>query len=328
MRISFVIPAYNAEKYLARSLNSIAPLLMQGHEAVAVDDGSTDSTPSILADFAQKHPNVTIVTQANAGQSVARNVGIRRATGDYVWFLDADDYIDNPLPDLLQKTLVTGDYDVLVIGRSEEYGDSSVAVPALETKAYASGIEYFRDANLSACYRTQPWDKLVRRSLLIDNNIGFAPGMMFEDMFYCLQVLAVAGRTAQVAVYPYHYVLYNAGSLTKLTRPVDYDALTATEMATAFLDEGTYDLKSSDLAFQVLVYSFISSCLLKKYIPLSFKQSEAKDFVDRTMRHPLFRKAVRHCALHPSIGLRRWGMALCIWISPRMSRHIINRLMH
>lgn len=327
MRISFVIPAYNAENFLPRCLHSLEPLLTLGHEAVIVNDGSTDTTPDILSSFAATHPTVQLITQENQGQSVARNVGVRRATGDYIWFLDADDYLDEQIPDELMQVLAANESDVIVIGRTEEYGDSSATIPSLLTRAYASGTDYFREANMKAWYRTQPWDKIVHRSLLVDNDIMFEPGMMFEDMFYCLRVMVAAQKTTQLAIYPYHYVLYNPGSLTKQTRPADYDALTAVEEATAFLDRGTSSLRSSDLAFQLLAYTFLSSCLLKKYIPLSFTNPEAQEYVRRTMQHPLFKGAVRCCAQHPSIGLQRWGMALCIWLSPSLSRYLIKWLM-
>ena len=326
-RISFVIPAYNAATYLSRCLHSIAPLLAQGHEAVVVNDGSTDDTQRISEQFAAEHAGVKIISQTNQGQSVARNVGIQQATGDYVWFLDSDDYLDEHLPDVLLDALNEGVYDVVVIGRTEEYGDVAAQVPALVNEEYATGIDYFKTSNQRACYRTQPWDKIVRRSLLSEHGISFEPGMMFEDMFYCLQVIVAARRTMQLAVFPYHYVLYNAGSLTRQVRPADGDALIAVEQATAFLQSQDCGLKSSDGAFQILVYTFLSSCLLKKYIPLSFQHAEAKDMVERTMWHPLMKGAVRYCAQHPSIGLQRWGMALCIWLFPRLSRYLISYIL-
>lgn len=327
MRLSFVIPVYNASLYLMRCLESIAPILTQGHEAIIVDDGSTDVTPNILKEFSKSYTSVHVITQDNQGQSVARNVGIQHATGDYIWFLDADDYLDNPLPDILIQTLAEGDSDVVVVGRMEEYKDRSIAMPPLVSCRFTSGIDYFEQANWNAWYRTQPWDKIVRRTLLMDNKICFEPGKMFEDMFYCLQLFVAAHKTVQLAIYPYHYVLYNEGSLTQQVRPVDRDGLIAVEQATAYLQNHNVGLKPSDGAFQILIYTFLSSCLLKKYIPLSFKDLEALDMVDLTMKHPLFRRAVSYCAKHPSIGLQRWGMALCIWLSPRLSRYVISGIL-
>lgn len=327
MKLSFVIPVYNAERYVSRCLSSLEPLLAQGHEAVIVDDGSSDDTPDILRMFMVNHPTVQVVTQTNQGQSVARNIGVSHATGDYVWFVDADDYLEDPMPELLLQTLENDDADVVVIGRTEEYDNRSVAVPSLVFSRFNSGTEYFKQANYNGWYRTQPWDKIVRRTLLLQQGISFEPGRMFEDMFHGLQIMVNARKTVQLAVYPYHYVLYNTNSLTHQYRQVDADALTAVEEATAFLDNGSFALRSSDLSYQILVYTFLSSCLLKKYIPLSFHNAEAREMVERTMRHTLFKDAVRCCAQHPSIGLKRWGMALCIWLSPRLSRYVIKWLM-
>ena len=100
--VSVVVPVFNAEKHLGQALDS---LLAQTHgnlEVICVDDGSTDGTPQLLADYASRDGRVRIFNQENAGPGVARNRGIERARGDYLYFLDADDWCD---PSLLEKAV-------------------------------------------------------------------------------------------------------------------------------------------------------------------------------------------------------------------------------
>lgn len=92
--VSIIIPIYNVESYLAQCLDSILGQSYKNIEVICIDDGSTDSSGAIAQQYANKDPRVRIITQANAGQSAARNRGLEQASGEYVAFIDSDDYID------------------------------------------------------------------------------------------------------------------------------------------------------------------------------------------------------------------------------------------
>lgn len=326
MKISFIIPAFNAERYIATCLNSLKPFLALGHQLVLVDDGSTDSTTEIAKEVLKEEENAIILQQTNQGQSVARNRGLQQATGDYIWFIDADDYIDEEAGRVVVEAAESQEFDAIVFGLKLEEGGQSVPSPVLQRRTYPDGIDYFRKSNMQATFRTYPVNKLFRRSLILEHDIRFPEGRIYEDMQFNLAFFLHAGQVLELPANPYHYVLSNPASSTNknLIQKRDLAALTSVEEATEMLDSGKYKLSPSDLAFQVLVYTFLSSCLLKKYIPLSFSDKEALEFVQQTMKHPLFKGAVRRCAQHPSIGLKRWAMALCLWLSPRLSRYLIN----
>ena len=367
MKVTFIIPAYNVEAFLPRCLQSLASLLNDGHEAVLVDDGSTDATRAVAEAFATAHPQLRVVSQANSGQSAARNRALGMATGDYVFYVDADDYLDTAeARSVIAECRAAAESgqtpDAIVFGMQLHQADGTTSATPLPRRDFATGTDYFRQANRDATFRTFPWNKLFRRQCLTDWAIAFPEGRIYEDMQFNLQFFAQCRRVVQLTQCPYNYVLYNPNSSTSATRiqQRDFQALVAVEEATAWLDafstrsrrqagnskqsspgssqhssditsqhssDITSLLSSDDTAFQVLVFSFISSCLLRKYIPLSFHHAEARPYVDRTMAHPLFRRAAHHCALRPNLGLRRWGMALAITLSPSLSRHLIYRLM-
>lgn len=334
MKISFIIPAYNVQPFVCHCLRSILPFLHDGHELVLIDDGSTDGTLQTVRDFiiTENVQNAIVFSQANAGQSAARNKGVQMATGDYIWFIDADDYVDTSEARQViassERTIANGQsIDAVVFGLKLDKGGKIIPNPLLQDTYYSTGTDYFCQSNINGTFRTYPVNKLFRTSLVRELNLTFPCGRIYEDMQWNLQYFLQCGQVLQLALNPYHYVLYNANSSTCPIRiqERDFQALTAVEEATAWFQQGA-QTKSVNSAFQILIFTFLSSCLLKKYIPLSFSHPETIEYVQRTMQHPLFRKAVRHCALHPSIGLRRWGMALCICFSPRLSRHIIYRM--
>ena len=350
VKVSFIIPAFNVRQLVGRCLTTLLPLLREGHELVFVDDGSSDDTLQTVRAFveAEQLPCAKVLTQSNRGQGAARNRGIAVASGDYIWFVDADDFVDTAearqvIADC--TTAVDGGVtaDAVVFGLWLDDGQLSMPSPILRQRSYATGTDYFRESNREGTFRTFPVNKLFRVAKVRELQAAFAEGRIYEDLQFNLEFFVQCGRVLQLPLNPYHYVLGNADSSTNASRiqERDFQALTAAEDATAWLsdrvlvmhDAHAHDGSAAkpvtvgDISFQTLLFSFLSSCLLRKYIPLSYMHPEARAFVERTMHHHLFRKAVRHCATHPSIGLRRWGMALCIWLSPRMSRHIINRMM-
>lgn len=102
--VSIIVPVYNVEKYLARCLNSLIEQTLYEIEIICVDDGSTDNSPKILKQYADKYPNIKIITQTNKGLSAARNTGMNHAQGKYIGFVDSDDWIDK---DFYEKLFYT-----------------------------------------------------------------------------------------------------------------------------------------------------------------------------------------------------------------------------
>ena len=107
--ISVIIPAYNVQDYIAECLDSILNQTYKDLEIIVVDDGSTDNTPQILEEYAKKYPQIRILTQQNSGQSVARNWGLRESSGDYIVFVDSDDWLatNNSIEMLYEKITET-----------------------------------------------------------------------------------------------------------------------------------------------------------------------------------------------------------------------------
>ena len=320
IKLSIIIPAYNAEPHIKRCIDSITPILSPEIEAIVVDDGSTDKTLSILQSISFTTPHLRYIHQENQGQSVARNVGLTLALGEYIWFLDSDDYIDCSCFQPIMEVIDTHKNDLIVIGRIDEMGTKQKQTQKLWNATYQTGVEYFQHTIRRGVYRTQPWDKIVKRRLLIENNINFEPHRMFEDMLHGLQIILKAQTTQLIALYPYHYVLYNPNSLTKQIRKNDLDAIYFTDKAFQMLRDRS---QPTDGAYLTLVFSFLSSCILKKYIPLTSQNAEAQMMVDTVIKNTLFKKATKYCATH-YVGFSRTIMATLICISPRLYQHAVR----
>ena len=183
MFLSFIIPVYNGETYLSECLDS---LLRQGipleeYEIIVVDDGSTDGTDEILANYCACISNIRRYTQNHLGVSAARNLGLQEAQGDYVWFVDADDFIqDNALLELREFTL-TGQYDRIIIDVYTFFETLTAdEVEAKVTKTICSN---------SGVNNVNVWASIFRRAFLTGNGRSFREGLtMAEDSLYLYEV--------------------------------------------------------------------------------------------------------------------------------------------
>lgn len=324
--ISIIVPVYNVENYLQNCLNSLSFLLKEDNEMIIVNDGSTDNSLCIAESYAQLHENVKIVTQINSGLSAARNTGLRKANGNYVWFVDSDDYIDETEFFAVYKDVMSENYDVIVFGRVDNYGAMQNNNAVLENKEYNSGIEYFEDSMNNDVYRTNAWDKIFRKSILADNNICFVEGRLYEDMFFCQHVWSKAKKVKQCESYPYIYNLSNGGSITKQVRKKDLDVLWyIDEFGKEFLQNPS-GIGFKERELNMLVFNWVNSCLLKKYIPMMKSNEDAKAIVDKVFVNRTFMTAVKYCSRH-HVLLRQLFMSWIILMHPRLYCEIIYRIL-
>ena len=324
--ISIIVPVYNVSRYLSRCLTSLSFLLSDDNEMIIVNDGSTDDSLSIAEDFAKNYSNVSIVTQENGGLSAARNTGMRFAHGEYLWFVDSDDYIDKNQFQSVYKEVSSCKYDAIVFGRIDDLGDKMEKRVFLYDKEYLSGVDYFKDSISHDVYRTNAWDKIFRRTLLEDNNITFIEGRLYEDMLFCQYVFLRAKRVRLLNVYPYIYNLTNGGSITKQIRRRDLDVLWYIDLfKKEFLvssQECAYDTKSLNM----LLFNWVNSCLLKKYIPMIKENAEAKEIVTTVFDNITFKSAVKYCACH-HVLIRQMVMAWIILIHPYIYCIIVSKML-
>ncbi|MEI3161840.1 MAG: glycosyltransferase [Lachnospirales bacterium] len=111
--ISIIVPVYNAEKYICQCMDSLVNQTLESIEIIAIDDGSTDNSLNILEKYKNNDSRVKIICQKNSGASVARNKGLEMAQGDYIFFLDADDYIDNSAFSAMYENAIKYNVDII-----------------------------------------------------------------------------------------------------------------------------------------------------------------------------------------------------------------------
>ena len=174
--VSIIVPVYNVEKYLARCLDSIIAQTARDLEIICVNDGSTDASAAILADYAAKDPRIRVLTQPNGGLSAARNAGLDAATGDWVMFVDSDDFIPPYAVEGFLKVAAESGASVVV---SSDYAVDELPVP--RPAAFRWTLERPALAHLVGRRKIQSsaWNKFYRRDAIGARR--FIEGIYFED---------------------------------------------------------------------------------------------------------------------------------------------------
>ena len=216
-KVSIIIPVYNVEKYLRQCLDSVVNQTLKEIEIICVDDGSTDSSPAILAEYAAKDPRLTVITQANAGAGAARNRGHDAAIGEYLFFFDPDDYAATTMLEKLVARADATNADVVLAGRrtlDDATGRISEFVwPFPRLTALGDTFPPEAAKTLVTDVGTAPWNKLFRRSFIADAKISFQDVRRSNDVAFVCTALYAASRLAVASVSEYVFRRGRAGSL-------------------------------------------------------------------------------------------------------------------
>jgi glycosyltransferase involved in cell wall biosynthesis len=203
MKLSVILPVYNVEKYIAEALDSVlAQTAIKDMEIILVDDRGSDKSWEIAQKYISKNSCIKAVRhEKNMGLSSARNTGLAAATGEFVGFMDTDDYIS---ADYFEKLLAAAKKHCADMVCSSIMKVSEDGKP-LELMGCGSGAEKDTAGKIRRLHVGSVWDKIFRRELLIKNNLQFPVGRLYEDNFLLIKALTFAGTVAYVKDAVYFY---------------------------------------------------------------------------------------------------------------------------
>ncbi len=209
IKVSVVIPIYNVEKYIEECLCSVLKQSLQEIEIVCVNDGSKDGSMSVVKHYACKDSRIVIVNKENGGLSSARNVGIDKAQGEYVYFLDSDDYIKQDALETLYHLAKKDDLDNIYFDAEAFYESEEIEKRNKHYKTYycrpgifndvQTGPELFAKMENLRCYKPSACLQMPKRSLLVKHSIRFYEGIIHEDQLFSLQVIFLSQRVKHIA---------------------------------------------------------------------------------------------------------------------------------
>lgn len=204
LKVSVVVPVYNAEKYLNKCIDSLINQSLKDIELIFVDDGSTDSSVSIINDYKENDVRIKLLSQSNSFAGTARNNGFNSAAGEYVIFLDSDDYFDAEMLEEMYNKAVADDADVCVCSAKridETTGDITYPEFYLNTKVLPEATPFSADDISDRIFNftsPAPWNKLFKSSFVKSNGILFQSIKKTNDLFFIFANLSLADRITYV----------------------------------------------------------------------------------------------------------------------------------
>ncbi len=227
MKVSIIVPVYKAEKYLRKCLDSLVNQTLDDYEIILVNDGSPDNSQQIIDEYKALHPEkIKTLLIDNGGQGRARNFGIDIAKGEYIGFVDSDDWVDVTMFEKLYNAAKADDADLVLcdcVACSEdgrrEYMNTSV---------YADPV----------CVSGSVWNKLFRRSIIGD--VRFASGLWYEDLPFALKLMLKSEKTALVSEGLYFYRVSPASTMRNNNAKKNLDILTIMEDIRSFMEGNGY----------------------------------------------------------------------------------------
>lgn len=221
MKFSIIVPIYNVEKYLRPCLDSLTGQTYENLEILLIENGSTDAGPSICREYAQNDERIRIFVMENNGPGGARNLGLQEATGEYVLFVDGDDFIEKNTCSILAKVLEERNYpDILM-------ADAVYALPDGTTKPKRNAAVWCEKEDGPSFWvenqkrRAMPSSLVVhicKNSFLQRNTFRFPEGRYHEDTYWTFQIYLKAGRVSFLE-YPFYYHVMRPGSTTHSVNP-------------------------------------------------------------------------------------------------------------
>lgn len=253
--ISVIVPVYNVEHYLGKCLESLKKQVFADYEVICVNDGSTDGSRTLLAEWVSRFPKMRIIDRENGGLSAARNTGFDAAQGEYVLFVDSDDWVETTMLDTLAKAF-NGE-DIICFSSRRTDNNSVDALPNEE----ACGWDYYNRHALE--HREVPfvcvWQRCYRRQFLLDNGLRFREGILHEDNHFTPLVCLAAKRVKVIPEVLYNYRV-RPGSImtTRGLQSKESLILIANDLAAMF--EGCGDEDRS------VVYRHLTQCYQMAFI--------------------------------------------------------------
>lgn len=197
-KVSVIVSVYNVEKYLRKCIESLVGQTLKDIEIILVNDGSTDGSQKIIDQFMSQYDNIKCINKKNGGAAESRNMGMLQATGEYIGFMDSDDYIESEMFECMYNKAKENDYDVVECNLHHEFPDGSIDTEECE--------QYTDIGQLLMNGRNVVWNKIYKREWLLASGVTFPVGYIYEDLAFYSKLVANIRSIAYVKPAFYYYV--------------------------------------------------------------------------------------------------------------------------
>lgn len=281
--VTIIMPSYNAQNTISKAIFSVLAQDYQNIELIVVNDGSTDDTEKIARNI--KDNRIIILSQKNKGLSGARNTGLTYAKGDYVTFIDSDDWVDKDFISSFLHSMLENNADLTICGMIREHPSFKQKISFIQSDSYPDCLRnerflsLFEGGLINSCC-----NKLYRTDLIHNNNLSFSGKTLVEDIEFNLKYLQKSGIVNTIAKCPYHYLMGNESLTSKVSEEMFENYILVQKQFLDALNE-----KDKDIANRFVYHQYIS--IFMRYLKrVALKSLNAKDvypILEKYISNPL-----------------------------------------
>ncbi len=297
-KISVIVPVYNVEKYLPQCLDSIVNQTYSNLEIVVVNDKSPDNSQQIIDEYAAKDPRIKpIIHKANRGLGGARNTGISAATGDYISFVDSDDWIETNTIEILVGEIKTNGSDIIKFGRIDKYPDSKeIFLPFFSQQIYYNGWDDIKEDTIKNRFIPLCPTSIYKRKLIVDNKIVFPEKLLFEDFYFAIQVNVLATKISYVNKPLYYWRKEREGSITYTVNNRDIEVCESLVLVEDFLAKHNKTEILNSPEYHLLMYSWSAGTTIYKYLKTEGNRQKKQEIIQYLLNNAYFKKHLKQVA--------------------------------
>ncbi len=333
MLFSIIIPVYNVEKYLNQCVDSVLVQDFTDYEIILVDDGSTDNSPTICDKYAEKYTQIKVIHKTNGGLSDARNFGIKKAQGDYLIFLDSDDFwvgkrILLEINDLIKEK----DPDLIITGYTLYFSEKNKKLSIDFSLVKELSTDFVKDSYYlvsNNIYEFLACNKIVKRNIIINNNIFFPKGKFSEDMPWNYKLVDFIKK---YSVYKNNFYYYRQNREGQITGNIKIKNV---EDIKSVVDDNLPLLKKEDILFDFKIKYLLDAYTLTFHRFFELPKEEQKLIMQEIKQFMNFDKNfILEIQKHKFSSLSKWikynlyrllGTYKAIYITRNLNR-LLKRL--
>ena len=308
-KYSIIVPVYNVEKYINECLSSLINQTYKNIEIVVINDGSSDNSLSLIEEYSRIDDRIRVIDQKNMGLGYTRNVGIDNAVGDYILFVDSDDYISlNTCEEIEAVLSYNNEVDIIVLGRYRFADEVYMQDPISKGKTcFETGESYLLHCVKNECFTASSCNKVFNRSFLEKNELRFDTGVLYEDLLFVFKAL-ICSSSLIVMDSPYYYYRWNRNdSIINTIKEKDKDVLYTVNMMEKFLVQKNKIYLKENALYKELIFTWVGNALLFKYPQKKPFSIRANRIVKEVLNDMNFKKYVQYFWVNGSVK-KKWKL--------------------
>ena len=276
-KVSIIVPVYGVEKYIDKCLDSLVKQSLKEIEIIVVNDGTKDNSQKIIDKYVKKYPDkIKSYIKENGGQGSARNYGLKKAMGEYIGYVDSDDFVEKDMYKKLYNKAKENNYDIVVCGNynvSEDYQNKNIDT---FINNYNTDLEKIFFGKMAV------WNKIYKRDILIKNKLEFKEKVWYEDLAFTLKAIMNSNTFAFIDEPLYDYLIREGSTMNNSNVQRNLEILDAFNDILSYIKHNKKEEYFSKIEFLAIDHIYISAIVrvLKADADYKVKRETIKKLID------------------------------------------------